>query len=51
MWKHKIYGKSFSEFHDEITQKPVIQKPVDVKDIVKDSFDILKDFNPNEGVS
>ena len=50
IWKHRVYGKTFAEFRDEITQKPAVQKPVDVKAIVKDSFDILKDFKPHEGV-
>lgn len=51
MWKHKVYGKSFSEFQNEISFKPEPETPVNVGNILKDSFDILNGFNPYEGVN
>ncbi|MGN0621348.1 MAG: hypothetical protein ACI4I9_05735 [Porcipelethomonas sp.] len=50
VWKHRVFNKSFGEFRAEI-EKPVVQEPVNIEAVVKDSFDILKDFNPHEEVN
>lgn len=48
VWKHKVNGKSFAEFRDEVYAKPVVPEKVDVRGILKDSFEILVEFTPKE---
>lgn len=49
-WKHRVHGMSFEEFREsQLSGTQKSQKDdTSVRDILKESFDILDDFSPKE---
>lgn len=49
-WKHRVHGMSFNEFREsQLSGTQKSQKDdTSVRDILKESFDILDDFSPKE---
>ena len=48
MWKHKVQGKTLSEFSREIKQQPQKEQAADVEKILEESLAILDEFTPKE---
>ncbi len=51
IWLHKVFDKSFAEFRQAVTgETTAAPTQEETKSIVKDSYDILNGFVPDEGL-